>query len=77
MTNSRTNPGRRRALKTLSLSAILLCTTAAFAAIAQERTSVKIGYVVSKTGANAGGAGISQLRAVGQGSEGRRRPRTA
>ena len=56
-----TNTSRRRALKTLSLSAILLCTTAGFSAIAQERTSVKIGYVVSKTGPNAGGAGITTI----------------
>ena len=56
-----TNTSRRRALKTLSLSAILLCTTAGLSAIAQERTSVKIGYVVSKTGPNAGGAGITTI----------------
>ncbi len=49
-----------RALSAVGLSAVLFSATAE-PAIAQERTSVKIGYVVSKTGANAGGAGITTI----------------
>lgn len=47
------------------LAALGLATAAAFGAsadaIAQDRTSVKIGYAISKSGANAGGAGITIL----------------
>lgn len=54
---------RRRALR--SLTAILLATAFSAgmtgAAFAQDRTSVKIGYAISKTGGNAGGAGITTL----------------
>lgn len=52
---------RMRMLGAVGLSAFLLSATAGSLAIAQERTSVKIGYVVSKTGANAGGAGITTI----------------
>jgi len=52
---------RTRALGALSLSAILCAIAASSSALAQERSSVKIGYAISKTGANAGGAGITTL----------------
>lgn len=52
---------RRMALRALGLATALLAGTAAVAVAAQERSSVKIGYAVSKTGANAGGAGITTI----------------
>ncbi|ODT70382.1 MAG: twin-arginine translocation pathway signal protein [Pelagibacterium sp. SCN 63-23] len=53
---------RRRALRALGAAATLLASTSMIAAVsAQERTSVKIGYAVSMTGANAGGAGITTI----------------
>ncbi len=55
------NTLRMRARGALGLSAILFAVAAGSSAFAQERASVKIGYVVSKTGANAGGAGITTI----------------
>lgn len=52
---------RRRVLRTIGFATALLAGVSSVAAIAQERTSVKIGYAVSKTGANAGGAGITTI----------------
>lgn len=54
--------GGRRA-PSLLLSTIALAALAIWPAngTAQERTSVKIGYAVSKTGVNAGGAGITTI----------------
>lgn len=52
---------RRLALRALGAAATLLASTSLFAVAAQERTSVKIGYAVSMTGANAGGAGITTI----------------
>ncbi|SNR66666.1 amino acid ABC transporter substrate-binding protein [Puniceibacterium sediminis] len=52
---------RRHALRYFGASAIVFATAAPFAATAQDRTSVKIGYAISKTGGNAGGAGITTL----------------
>ncbi|WP_018689975.1 amino acid ABC transporter substrate-binding protein [Ahrensia kielensis] len=52
---------RRHALRYLGASAILLAAAAPIAATADDRTSVKIGYAVSKTGGNAGGVGITTL----------------
>ncbi len=52
---------RRSALRAIGLAATLLAGVGAMAVSAQERTSVKIGYAISKTGANAGGAGITTL----------------
>ncbi|UYO01260.1 MAG: amino acid ABC transporter substrate-binding protein [Devosia sp.] len=52
---------RRSALRAIGLAATLLAGVSATAAFAQDRTSIKIGYAISKTGANAGGAGITTL----------------
>lgn len=52
---------RRTILRTMGLATALLAGVSALSATAQERTSVKIGYAVSKTGANAGGAGITTI----------------
>lgn len=52
---------RRSALRAIGLAATLLAGVGAMAVSAQERTSVRIGYAISKTGANAGGAGITTL----------------
>ena len=52
---------RRRALRYVGASAILLASTVPFTASAQNRASVKIGYAVSMTGGNAGGAGITTI----------------
>ena len=52
---------RRRALRYFGMSATLLAAMTTFPAAAQDRTSVKIGYAISKTGPNAGGAGITTL----------------
>lgn len=52
---------RRRALRILGASVALTAMMSASGSIAQERSSVKIGYAISKTGPNAGGAGITTL----------------
>jgi branched-chain amino acid transport system substrate-binding protein len=55
---------RRTTLRAIGLAATLLAGVGTMAVIAQdsgERNSVKIGYAISKTGANAGGAGITTL----------------
>ena len=56
---------RRRVLRTMALATTMLAAGAmtgfAGSAAAQERKSVKIGYAISKTGGNAGGAGITTL----------------
>ena len=52
---------RRSALRAIGLAATLLAGVGVAAVAAQDRTSVKIGYAISKTGANAGGAGITTL----------------
>lgn len=56
-----TTATRRHALGYLGAMAALLVTAAPFAAHAQDRSSIKIGYAVSKTGGNAGGAGITTV----------------
>ena len=55
------NVTRRRALRNLSAAAVLLATVAPAHLAAQDRTSVRIGYAVSLTGGNAGGAGITTV----------------
>lgn len=55
------NVTRRHALRYLSAAAVLLTTVAPVQLAAQDRTSVKIGYAVSLTGGNAGGAGITTV----------------
>ncbi len=55
---------RRTTLRAIGLAATLLAGVGTMAVTAQDsddRTSVKIGYAISKTGANAGGAGITTL----------------
>lgn len=55
---------RRTTLRAIGLAATLLAGVGTMAVIAQdsgERNSVRIGYAISKTGANAGGAGITTL----------------
>lgn len=52
---------RRSALRAIGLAATLLAGVGVAAVTAQDRTSIKIGYAISKTGANAGGAGITTL----------------
>ncbi len=53
---------RRAALRTLGAAVTLMASVSAFAVSAQDdRTSVKIGYAVSITGGNAGGAGITTI----------------
>lgn len=54
---------RRRALRSLTYALLAAALSAGVTgrAAAQERTSVKIGYAISKTGGNAGGAGITTL----------------
>ena len=52
---------RRSALRAIGLAASVLASVGVSAVSAQDRTSVKIGYAISKTGANAGGAGITTL----------------
>ena len=52
---------RRVVLRSIGVAVTLMASVSAFAVSAQERTSVKIGYAVSKTGANAGGAGITTI----------------
>ena len=51
---------RRHVLQTMAAASALLA-TGACGALAQEKASVKIGYAISKTGPNAGGAGITTL----------------
>ncbi|MGI6851329.1 amino acid ABC transporter substrate-binding protein [Mesorhizobium sp. 1B3] len=52
---------RRQALRCLGVSVALATVLAAFPAPAQDQTSVKIGFAISKTGPNAGGAGLTTL----------------
>jgi branched-chain amino acid transport system substrate-binding protein len=52
---------RRGILRAFGLSAALTLGASTIAVEAQERTSVKIGYAVSLTGANAGGAAITTI----------------
>ncbi len=52
---------RRLALCLLGVGATLLAGVSPIAVSAQERDSVKIGYAVSMTGGNAGGAGITTV----------------
>jgi branched-chain amino acid transport system substrate-binding protein len=52
---------RRHVLRVMAAASILLALGTAPGALAQDRTSVKIGYAISKTGPNAGGAGITTL----------------
>tara|TARA_R110002051_G_scaffold222573_1_gene286114 strand:+ start:2464 stop:3696 length:1233 start_codon:yes stop_codon:yes gene_type:complete len=53
---------RRGTLRTVGAAVMLMAGVSAFAVSAQEeRTSVKIGYAVSITGGNAGGAGITTI----------------
>ena len=56
-----TTVNRRGALRRISMSAALCYAFIAAPAFSQEPTSVKIGYAISKTGANAGGAGITTI----------------
>ena len=51
---------RRHVLQTMAAASALLA-TGTCGALAQEKTSIKIGYAISKTGPNAGGAGITTL----------------
>nr|WP_028033276.1 amino acid ABC transporter substrate-binding protein [Chelativorans sp. J32] len=55
------NLPRRAILRTLGISACMFAIAAAMPAGAQDRASVKIGYAISKTGGNAGGAGITTI----------------
>lgn len=52
---------RRQVLRTTALAVIMLASGVASTAMAEDRKSVKIGYAISKTGPNAGGAGITTL----------------
>lgn len=52
---------RRQVLHTLGIALAALAAGGLNAASAQERKSVRIGYAVSKTGPNAGGAGITTI----------------
>ncbi|RDE10143.1 amino acid ABC transporter substrate-binding protein [Pelagibacterium lacus] len=52
---------RRNALRVLGTAVTLLAGVSAAAVSAQDRSSVKIGYAVSITGGNAGGAGITTI----------------
>ena len=52
---------RRRALRYFGMSVALATAVGALPSVAQEQTSVKIGYAISKTGPNSGGAGITTL----------------
>lgn len=52
---------RRAVLRSVGVATMLLAGVSAAAVSAQERTSVTIGYAISKTGANAGGAGITTI----------------
>lgn len=52
---------RRQVLHTLGIALAALAAGGLTVASAQERKSVRIGYAVSKTGPNAGGAGITTI----------------
>ena len=52
---------RRRTLRYFGVSVALATAVGALPSVAQEQTSVKIGYAISKTGPNSGGAGITTL----------------
>ena len=52
---------RRRALRFFGVSVALAAAMTTLPSAAQDRTSVKIGYAISKTGPNSGGAGITTL----------------
>ncbi|MGV8855773.1 MAG: amino acid ABC transporter substrate-binding protein [Devosia sp.] len=52
---------RRQALHRFGLAAVLMLGVSSLAVQAEERTSVKIGYAVSLSGTNAGGAGITTV----------------
>ena len=52
---------RRALLRSMSVAATFCVAFGTTPAFAQDRTSVKVGYAISKTGANAGGAGITTL----------------
>tara|TARA_R110000868_G_scaffold16133_1_gene73054 strand:- start:6984 stop:8216 length:1233 start_codon:yes stop_codon:yes gene_type:complete len=52
---------RRSALQSFGLVAALMLSASSLAVQAEDRTSVKIGYAVSLSGANAGGAGITTV----------------
>ena len=52
---------RRHTLQSMAFAASVLAFAAGGPAMAQERTSVKIGYALSLTGPNAGGTGITTL----------------
>lgn len=52
---------RRGALRYFGMSAAMAAAMMTFPVAAQDRTSVKIGYAISKTGPNSGGAGITTL----------------
>lgn len=52
---------RRQVLQTAAFAAATLASGRARSVSAQDRKSVKIGYAISKTGPNAGGAGITTL----------------
>ncbi|EJL50480.1 ABC-type branched-chain amino acid transport system, periplasmic component [Rhizobium sp. CF122] len=52
---------RRQVLRSAALVAAVAATGVGRAAFGEERKSVRIGYAISKTGPNAGGAGITTL----------------
>lgn len=52
---------RRHVLRTTAAVLALAVTGLGCSALAQDKTSVRIGYAISKTGPNAGGAGITTL----------------
>jgi branched-chain amino acid transport system substrate-binding protein len=52
---------RRYVLRTTAAVLALAVTGLGTSALAQDKTSVRIGYAISKTGPNAGGAGITTL----------------
>ncbi|MGH6761747.1 MAG: amino acid ABC transporter substrate-binding protein [Phyllobacterium sp.] len=53
--------GRRQFLRALALATTVLATAGVSTGFAEDRKSVRIGYAVSKTGPNAGGAGITTI----------------
>ncbi|MBI4045631.1 MAG: twin-arginine translocation pathway signal protein, partial [Devosia nanyangense] len=54
-----TTYGRRTILRGIGASAIAATALRSLPAFAQDRKAVRIGYAISKTGANAAGAGIT------------------
>ncbi len=56
-----TDLSRRRVLRTFGASVALAALLTTSTSFAQDRTSVRIGYAISKTGPNSGGAGITTL----------------